>query len=102
MTQWAYPDGKFPNSPVSLGSWLIQRAGFESRTQIANRVNVGALVASLFLLASFAILPVKWTHRHYLGVCLTIAIVFMEVQHRTFPLTRLLTLKACLHNTPGG
>jgi hypothetical protein len=37
------------------------------------------LVFSIFLLASFAILPVKWTHRHYLGVCLTIAIVFMEL-----------------------
>lgn len=52
---------------------------FETRTSIANWVNVAALVFSLFLLASFAILPVKWTHRHYLGVCLTIAVVFMEV-----------------------
>src|SRR5271154_3339765 len=53
--------------------------GFEQRTQIANWVNVGALLLTIFLLLSFSILPVKWTHRHYLSICLTISVGLIEV-----------------------
>jgi hypothetical protein len=54
-------------------------AGFQKRTEIANWVNVAALVVTFFLLVSFVVLPVKWTHRHYLSVCLTIGVMFIEV-----------------------
>jgi hypothetical protein len=53
--------------------------GFQKRTQVANWVNVAAVVVTFFLLISFIVLPVKWTHRHYLSVCLTIGVMFMEV-----------------------
>ncbi|KIX99037.1 uncharacterized protein Z520_05498 [Fonsecaea multimorphosa CBS 102226] len=61
MTDWTYSDG------------------FESRTEIANWVNVAAFVLSVYLLLSFAVLPVKYTHRHYLSVCLTVGVVFVEL-----------------------
>lgn len=46
---------------------------------MANWVNVAALLSSAFLLFSFAILDTKWTHRHYLSICLTASVVFIEV-----------------------
>ena len=53
---------------------------FIQRTEVANWLNVAALVATVFLLLSFCILPKKWTHGHYLSICLTIAVGFMEVR----------------------
>jgi hypothetical protein len=58
---------------------LLTGAGFIQRTEAANWLNVAALVATSFCLLSFFILPVKWTHRHYLSICLAIAVAFMEV-----------------------
>lgn len=54
--------------------------GFESRTEIANWVNVAAFVLSIYLMLSFLVLPVKFTHRHYLSVCLSLAVIFIEVR----------------------
>jgi hypothetical protein len=58
---------------------LLIVAGFIERTQVANWLNVAAMVATMFCLLSYLILPVKWTQRHYLSICLAIAVVFMEV-----------------------
>jgi hypothetical protein len=58
---------------------VLTIAGFIQRTQVANWLNVAALVATMFLLLSFFILPVKWTHRHYLSICLALAVGLMEV-----------------------
>lgn len=58
------------------------RLDFAHRTEIANWVNVGAILCSAFLLLSFFCLPVKWTHRHYLSICLVIGVMMMQV--RTF------------------
>ena len=57
----------------------LTSTGFEQRTEIANWINVAAFVAVMFLLISYAVLPVKWTHRHYLSICLVIGVVCMEV-----------------------
>lgn len=54
-------------------------SGFEQRTEIANWVNLAAFILSVYLLLSFMILPVKYTRRHYLSVCVTLGVVFMEV-----------------------
>ena len=58
---------------------MLTITGFIQRTQVANWLNVAAMVATMFCLLSFFILPVKWTHRHYLSICLAIAVAFMEV-----------------------
>lgn len=76
--------------------------GFVRRTEVANWLNVAALVATVFLLLSFCILPKKWTHGHYLSICLTIAVGFMEVHKSRTPIDQTkLILIACLHHSFG-
>jgi len=54
---------------------------------MANWVNVAALFLTVYLLLSFAVLPVRLTHRHYLSVCLAIGVLSMEVCRRVlYPL----------------
>lgn len=64
--------------PCPATDWTYSD-GFIQRTQAANWLNLAALVANIFCLLSFLILPVKWTHRHYLSICLAIAVALMEV-----------------------
>lgn len=61
MTEWAYPDS------------------FETMSLVANWTSVVSTVACLFLLVSWAVLPVDKTFRHYLSISLTTAVVFMNV-----------------------
>ena len=42
-----------------------------------NYVSVVSVVACVFLLLSFAVLPIDYTNRHYLSVCITIGILMM-------------------------
>lgn len=63
MTDWAYPDT------------------FKSSSQVANWINVVGVVCCVFLLASWAVLPVEKTHRHYLSISLTCAVMFMNVSY---------------------
>lgn len=61
MTDWTYPDN------------------FNYLTSIASWINVAGMTCCVFLLLSWACLPVEKTHRHYLSVCLVCAIVLMNV-----------------------
>ncbi|KAI1821745.1 hypothetical protein F4861DRAFT_517624 [Xylaria intraflava] len=61
LTDWVYPDN------------------FTTATQSANWVNVVGMVGCAFLLLSWIVLPVERTHRHYLSICLTVAVVFMNL-----------------------
>lgn len=78
--------------------------GFEHRTEIANWVNVAALILTVFLLLSFAVLPVKWTHRHYLSICLALGVACIEVGLTSLfiPSRLLLRCPACVSSTPRG
>jgi hypothetical protein len=62
MTEWAYPDS------------------FQAMNSAANWVAVASTVFCLFLLVSWAALPVDKTHRHYLSISLTTAVLFMNVR----------------------
>ncbi|KIX02751.1 uncharacterized protein Z518_08693 [Rhinocladiella mackenziei CBS 650.93] len=64
--------------PCPTTDWTYSD-GFERRTEIANWVNLAAFLLSVYLLVSFVVLPVKYTHRHYLSVCVTLGVVFMEL-----------------------
>ena len=77
MTDWTYPDGEYVHGCAGFRNSCV--LGFENRTLIANWVNVAAIVASVFLLVSFAVLPAKWTGRHYLSVCTTLSVLFIDV-----------------------
>lgn len=61
MTDWAYPDA------------------FHDMSTAANWVAVVSTVGCLFLLLSWAVLPVDKTFRHYLSICLTTAVMFMNL-----------------------
>ncbi|KAE9381725.1 G protein-like protein-coupled receptor : GPCR, secretin-like protein [Stipitochalara longipes BDJ] len=61
QTEWLYPDS------------------FDTMTQSASWINVAGMACSMFLIISFAFLPVGKTHRHYLSVCLAIATVMMQL-----------------------
>lgn len=61
MTDWVYPDT------------------FDAIGLAAEIVAVISAVLCVFLLLSWFCLPVEKTHRHYLSICLTIAVMFMNV-----------------------
>ncbi|KAL2218597.1 hypothetical protein M432DRAFT_377923 [Thermoascus aurantiacus ATCC 26904] len=50
-----------------------------SKTVISSWINVAILPLSIFLLVTYAVLPEKWTHRHYLSICFTLGICCMEI-----------------------
>ncbi|KAI5466079.1 hypothetical protein BGZ63DRAFT_348327 [Mariannaea sp. PMI_226] len=61
MTDWVYPDY------------------FVTLTAVANWVSTASLICCAFLLLSWACLPVEKTNRHYLSICLTIAVLLMNL-----------------------
>lgn len=65
MTDWAYPDS------------------FQTLGLAAGWVAVVSTVCTVFLLLSWAILPVEKTNRHYMSIGLTVGVVFMNVSSDT-------------------
>lgn len=65
MTDWVYPER------------------FETLTSVANWVSLSSQICCVFLLLSWAFLPVEKTNRHYLSICLTFAILLMNVSTDT-------------------
>ena len=61
MYEWLYPDS------------------FNTLTTVANWVAAASVLATLFLLLSWAVLPVDKTARHYLSICLTFAVTIINV-----------------------
>ncbi|KIV90516.1 hypothetical protein PV10_07813 [Exophiala mesophila] len=64
--------------PCPVTDWTYSQ-GFEQRTSIANWVNLAAFILSVYLVLSFIVLPVKYTHRHYLSVCATLSVISLEL-----------------------
>ncbi|CRK31999.1 hypothetical protein BN1708_005636 [Verticillium longisporum] len=61
MTEWVYPDY------------------FETLTAVANWICVASVLCCLFLLLSWAFLPVDKTSRHYLSISLVCAVMLMNM-----------------------
>lgn len=49
------------------------------KTEVASWISVVILPLCIFLLLSYAVLPAKWSHRHYLSVSFTLGICCMHV-----------------------
>ncbi|TVY60676.1 hypothetical protein LSUE1_G007449 [Lachnellula suecica] len=64
--------------PCPQAEWLYPD-NFSNITTSVNWINVVGMVCSVFLVVSFAFLPVDKTHRHYLSVCLAIATALMQL-----------------------
>lgn len=56
--------------------------GMTRWNEVASWISVGTLPLCVFLLLSYIVLPVKYTHRHYMSMCFTIGILFMQVRSR--------------------
>ncbi|KAL2810269.1 hypothetical protein BJX63DRAFT_322387 [Aspergillus granulosus] len=64
--------------PCPQASWLYGDE-IQERTRIASWVSVAVLPLCVFLLVSYAVLPAKRTHRHYLSICFTLGICCMQL-----------------------
>ncbi|KAK1990595.1 hypothetical protein LX36DRAFT_738285 [Colletotrichum falcatum] len=64
--------------PCPLTDWVYPEY-FNTLTTAANWVCVASAAGCLFLLLSWAFLPVDKTYRHYLSICLTIAVLIMNL-----------------------
>src|SRR5690606_15667918 len=60
-------------------------------------ISIGSLLCCGILLLSYAVLPVEYTSRHYLSICLVASIFVMTVGHSVHCLlkTRMLTAAVC-------
>ncbi|EFR03142.1 conserved hypothetical protein [Nannizzia gypsea CBS 118893] len=82
-----YIEGRFCTSqyttvscclPCPVGDWKYS-PGFLKKTEVTNWLAVAAFIANALLLVSYAVLPVKVTHRHYLNVCLILGIMSFQM-----------------------
>ncbi|PLN79314.1 hypothetical protein BDW42DRAFT_173149 [Aspergillus taichungensis] len=64
--------------PCPMAEWRYGE-DIEPKSQIASWLAVATLPLCLSILISYAVLPVKTTHRHYLSICITLGIAFMEI-----------------------
>ncbi|CAN8099769.1 unnamed protein product [Discula destructiva] len=64
--------------PCPMTNWAYSDA-FNVVNKAAEWVSVFSTACCLFLLLSWTVLPIDKTHRHYLSICLTIAVVFMNL-----------------------
>lgn len=70
--------------PCPLTDWTYPTY-FATLTTAANWVATAGVILCAFLLISWAILPTDKTNRHYLSVCLTLAVMIMSVSsHPTY------------------
>ncbi|KAJ5585727.1 hypothetical protein N7450_005514 [Penicillium hetheringtonii] len=64
--------------PCPLSDWRYAD-NTAKRVDVASWISVAILPLCIFLLISYAVLPVKWTNRHYLSICFTLGICCMEI-----------------------
>lgn len=64
--------------PCPLTDWTYPES-FNTMSLVADWVSVASIICCVFLLLSWAVLPVEKTHRHYLSICLTTAVALMNV-----------------------
>ncbi|KAJ6164390.1 hypothetical protein N7470_003062 [Penicillium chermesinum] len=63
--------------PCPLADWRYAD-NISKRVDTAGWISVAILPLCIFLLVSYAVLPAKWTHRHYLSICFTLGICCMQ------------------------
>ncbi|KAL2757166.1 hypothetical protein ACRALDRAFT_1062782 [Sodiomyces alcalophilus JCM 7366] len=64
--------------PCPISNWVYPDS-FDTLTDVANWISVVGTACCVFLLLSWACLPVENTNRHYLSICLTVAVIFMNL-----------------------
>lgn len=64
--------------PCPMTDWTYSSA-FNTVGVVAEWLAVASLICCVFLLLSWAVLPIDKTHRHYLSICVTIAVCFINL-----------------------
>ncbi|KKA29166.1 hypothetical protein TD95_003705 [Thielaviopsis punctulata] len=64
--------------PCPLVDWVYPDS-FDTMASAADWASVVGTICCIFLLASWLFLPVEKTHRHYLSICLTVAVAIMNM-----------------------
>jgi hypothetical protein len=98
LTDWVYPDSRL-QSTRSRENMLIQYIDFNRLTGVANWLNVGSLSCCAVLLLTLLVLPIQKTSRHYLTICLILAVGFMNVSGLAPSGSQVLMGTARIHNT---
>ncbi|KAM5443684.1 hypothetical protein MferCBS31731_001458 [Microsporum ferrugineum] len=63
----------------AIAHWVYCLLEFLRKTEVANWLAIAAFITNALLLVSYAVLPVKVTHRHYLNVCLILGIMSFQM-----------------------
>lgn len=66
--------------PCPVTDWVYPNY-FNTLSTVANWLSVVGALCCVFLLLSYAFLPVDKTLRHYLSISIVSAVVFMNVRH---------------------
>ena len=64
--------------PCPVAQWVFSD-DFYHKLEIAYWFNVPSLVCQVFLLLTYAVLPVEKSHRHYLSAGLCVSMIMVEV-----------------------
>ncbi|KAB8254838.1 hypothetical protein BDV32DRAFT_131676 [Aspergillus pseudonomiae] len=64
--------------PCPLADWMYGEE-ITTKSRAASWLSVAVLPLCIFLLVSYAVLPPRWTQRHYLSICFTMGIFCMEI-----------------------
>ncbi|OXV07155.1 hypothetical protein Egran_05079 [Elaphomyces granulatus] len=64
--------------PCPLTDWRYEDA-LKEKTSAASWLSVGLFPLSIFLLLSYLVLSEKWTHRHYINICLTLSMCCIQI-----------------------
>lgn len=90
LAEWTYGESKSTATCCQCSRILahknLSHPELISQTKVASWLGVATLPLCIFLLVSFAVLPPKWTHRHYLSICFTLGICCMEVGRLPSPI----------------
>ncbi|KAF1351153.1 hypothetical protein BDV97DRAFT_368817 [Delphinella strobiligena] len=75
--------GDLPDSPTCClpcpDTYWTYPESFSTYNTVAAWLNVVGFILLVFLLTSFFLLPVQTTRRHYLSICLVIAVIFLNL-----------------------
>ncbi|KFA70433.1 hypothetical protein S40285_00628 [Stachybotrys chlorohalonatus IBT 40285] len=64
--------------PCPMADWVYPDS-FDTTSAAANWISAISALCCLLLLLSWAFLPVEKTNRHYLSICLTVAVILMNL-----------------------
>lgn len=84
---------RFSRAFYAVGILILHAyiADFHTLVHVTTYINLVSVIVCGFLLISFLVLPVEYTHRHYLSVCTAFSILLLQVWNIIVPRRGLVT-----------